>query len=267
MENIDNVKKDAQEFLDGFKTMVNDLKTKGRRHKQIPNLLTLSRLGIACFIPMTALSGNLVLASLLAILAASTDGFDGIAARKLNAISEFGKNLDPVCDKLFAMILIIPLMLKLSPIVILSLGVNLVLEGVIAGINLKSKVKGNIPRTSIIGKIKTALLSLLLASLYISFTHSFNPLFIPIIHTLVTTTQVLACINYHQIDKKKDILKESNKENKINTKKNEKIIDNEKVKEKEEYTIEDYKRLREEIIKTNETQVLTLENGFQKIKK
>ena len=168
------MKKDFKEFINGFKTMFTDLKTKGRRHKQIPNLITLSRLMLSCFIPPLVLSGGIVPAGIVALVALGTDFVDGTVARKLNAISEFGKNLDPVCDKLSAAILLTPLMIKASPLITLSLCANLGLEAGISLVNLNSKAKGNMPRTTILGKIKTASLSALLVSSYLSFS---NPVF------------------------------------------------------------------------------------------
>lgn len=220
----DNLKRDFKEFLDGFKNMASDLKDKERRIKQIPNILTLSRLLIAFFIPLTALTGNLGWSAVLTIIAASTDAFDGFAARKLNAISEFGKNLDPVCDKLFSAILIIPLMFKLSPLLSFGLGINFVIEAFIAFTNVKSKAKGHKPKSSWLGKIKTTFLSILLAILYISFSYQFNPLLIPIIYSITTIIELVTYIDYYLSDKKKDLTMK--KEKSINSKNIKKKVSN-----------------------------------------
>lgn len=204
MKNIKNFIKDVIEFLNGFKNMISDLSTKGKRIKQIPNLLTLSRVGFALIIPPLAISGNLVTAAILTIGAALTDAVDGHVARKLNAVSEFGKNLDPVCDKIFAGLLLLPLIGNVSPLLSLGLCANVALEVGIAGVNLKSKAKENVPRTSILGKIKTGFLSALIASLYVSFSYQAMASIIPFIYTLATGIQVGTLIDYHLIDKKKD---------------------------------------------------------------
>ena len=275
MKNFENIKKDAKDFLNGFKNMFNDLKTKGKRHKQIPNLITLSRLGLACFIPPFALSGNLIPATIITIIAAGTDGIDGFTARKLNATSEFGKNLDPVCDKIFASALLIPLMTKLSPLMSLGLGINLVIEAGIAGVNVVSKSKDNRPKTTILGKIKTGFLSIMLATLYASFTFPALVSIVPLIYFITTTTQTLALINYYQIDKKKDIRKNKLKqldrhiEEIEMANKNIETKDNNLEKNKN-YNSEDYKKLKEEIIRTysistNEN-TITNPQDFQKIK-
>lgn len=201
------MKNDFKEFMDGFKAMFTDLKTKEGRRKQIPNWITFSRLVLSCFIPPLAMSGNLIAlgwASGLAAVALGTDFVDGKLARKLNAVSEFGKNLDPVCDKLAAAILLAPLMIKASPIITLSLCVNLGLEAGIALVNLNSKAKGNKPKTTILGKVKTASLSALLVSSYLSFSIPVFATITPIAEVITLILQTKTLIDYKRIDKKED---------------------------------------------------------------
>lgn len=272
-----NLKFDIMEFMSGFKTMFNDLKTKGRRHKQIANIITLSRLVLSCFIPPLALAGgivNLGLASGFAIAAALTDFVDGRVAEMLDAKSEFGAHLDPVCDKLFATILLVPLMIKASPLLTLSLCVNLGLEAGIALVNLNSKAKGNVPRTTILGKVKTASLSALLVLSYLSFTVPMFAAITPIVELITIGFQTGTLIDYKRIDKKKDAIREkiemveasideqpiieddSNPTTELDNQKN----------TSETYTIADYKALKEEVIRTGtpDEQVLKTENDKRK---
>lgn len=281
MLNKGNMNNEAKEFLRGFKTMFTDLKTKGRRIKQIPNLITLSRLGLTCFIPPLALSGNLVAATILTAIAASTDAVDGFAARKLDAVSEFGKNLDPVCDKLFAGVLIAPLLLNSSSILTVGLIANLVLEAGIARVNLKSKSKGNAPKTTWLGKVKTTMLSVLLGTIYLSFSQPLSFLVIPMVYSLATATQLMALVDYYRIDAEKDIAKsfhfddlpiDSNELEDTNSKSVEKQSSNDLTKD-EEYSKEDYIQLREDINRVYADQNSEAEkdinqiNEFQKTKK
>ena len=307
MKNIKNSIKDIIEFLNGFRNMINDLSTQGKRIKQIPNLLTLSRIGFAFIIPPLALSGYLIPAAAFTIIAALTDAVDGYTARKLDAVSEFGKNLDPVCDKIFAGSLLLPLIGNVSPILSVGLCANLGLELGIAGVNLKSKAKGNVPRTTILGKLKTVMLSILIAALYVSFSYQVITSIIPIIYTLATTIQTITLMDYHRIDKIKDAQKKIAISNNPNTdienpdnsnfskSKSKGVVDHFIAKEQEKgkgiidisqtqqhstprilynsdiYSREDYKKLREEVIRTKTTiqpQIETLEDktntGFQK---
>lgn len=163
-----------------IKKCFNDLKHKETRKKQIPNLLTASRMFAPLFIVPSALSGNFLLATILTAGFAVTDGLDGYYARKYNSISEFGKDLDPFCDKIFAGGLILPL-IYYYPVMAINLG----LEAIISKINYTSKVNGNVPRTNLIGKIKTGTLSVLLIAGYVSHTYVIPDYIIP---SLLTTT-------------------------------------------------------------------------------
>ena len=64
----------------------------------IPNALTAANLWLGVFAIINTLGGNYKLASILIVIAAVLDGLDGKAARKLDATSEFGKQLDSLCD-------------------------------------------------------------------------------------------------------------------------------------------------------------------------
>lgn len=84
------------------------MKIRGRmmRRQHLPNVLTVSRIflavGFIFFLPRAGLA-PLVTASLLFVLAALTDFFDGYYARKHNFISPFGKIMDPVADKILTL--------------------------------------------------------------------------------------------------------------------------------------------------------------------
>lgn len=81
-----------------------DQKIRGRLRKQdiltIPNLLSMFRILLIPAIVVLYLNEYHVAAVLVVILSALTDIADGKIARKFNMISDFGKFLDPVADKL-----------------------------------------------------------------------------------------------------------------------------------------------------------------------
>lgn len=73
------------------------------RYKQIPNYLTYARIAaIPALVLVFALPGPLgmLCSAALFLLAGLTDWLDGHLARKLNALSNVGKFLDPIADKL-----------------------------------------------------------------------------------------------------------------------------------------------------------------------
>ena len=69
----------------------------------IPNVLTLFRSLTAIILPIIIIYGDEIgalIATPILFLAGISDYFDGFFARKYNVISNFGKVLDPVADKL-----------------------------------------------------------------------------------------------------------------------------------------------------------------------
>ena len=81
--------------------------------KATPNFLTSFRCLSALIVPLLIIYGDevgAILAPIIFIIAGITDFFDGYLARKFNVISNFGKIIDPVADKM----LIISTLLALS---------------------------------------------------------------------------------------------------------------------------------------------------------
>ena len=69
----------------------------------VPNILTLFRSFAAIMLPLIIIYGDEIgalIATPILILAGVSDYFDGFFARKYKVISNFGKILDPVADKL-----------------------------------------------------------------------------------------------------------------------------------------------------------------------
>jgi CDP-diacylglycerol--serine O-phosphatidyltransferase len=66
--------------------------------KQIPNIITLSNLGLGCVAVFYASNNDLLLAAYLSIAGIFLDFFDGFFARILKVSGEFGKQLDSLAD-------------------------------------------------------------------------------------------------------------------------------------------------------------------------
>ena len=187
-------------FFKDFKKEFKSIKKKEIK-RQIPNLLTLSR-GLAPIVIIPAILFNkLYFVIILLIIFALTDFLDGKIARKYNLVSEFGVKLDAVCDKIFAISLIIPAIINHGIFIF-----NFVMEIAISYTNLLSYTKGNNPRSTIIGKIKTALLSLTLILAYIP---NMNNLVIFIFSLITIICQVITLIKYINTDMEMDKKKKS----------------------------------------------------------
>ncbi len=136
-----------------FIESLNDLKTKSQRARQIPNILTVMRLFAPFFIIPAAFIHNVNLIFAFVLFFSITDALDGFIARKYNFVSELGKDLDAVCDKAFAITLLIAASF-FEPILVL----NFLLELAIASVNMKAKINDYNTNSHIVGKIKTCFL-------------------------------------------------------------------------------------------------------------
>lgn len=71
--------------------------------KHIPNILTVLRVVLVPFFIYYFIQDKLMLAFILFITASITDYLDGYLARKYKVISNFGKIMDPLADKLLVL--------------------------------------------------------------------------------------------------------------------------------------------------------------------
>lgn len=125
-----------------------------------PNKLTVLRMIIVPFLVAVLLTGfgggsNSIIALVLFVVASVTDWFDGYLARKYNLITNFGKFMDPLADKLLvcsAMICMIELGRLSAWIVIVIIG----REFIISGFRLIAAENGIVIAANYWGKFKTA---------------------------------------------------------------------------------------------------------------
>lgn len=89
------------------------------------------------------------------ILAAITDALDGNIARKYNLVTNFGKFMDPLADKLLVNLALIGLM-ALGKVNIWLVMLIIARDFIISGFRLVAAEKGSVIAASIWGKVKTA---------------------------------------------------------------------------------------------------------------
>lgn len=68
--------------------------------KHVPNALTIIRFLLIPFIVISIFNGDYIIAFIFFTISGITDIADGCIARKFNLISNFGKLMDPLADKL-----------------------------------------------------------------------------------------------------------------------------------------------------------------------
>lgn len=234
-----------------------DLKSIKTAYKQVPNLLTVSRLLSIIPINIFYFTGNIPAALTTCALAATTDMVDGKYARKFNCSSKFGADLDAICDKLFIILMSIPIVIQ-NPFMLLNLG----LEAGITVTNINTAATGKHVKSEMIGKIKTWVLSLTVLAGYLIPILNINPNIFE--YFLITVPaaifQTASLVKYSEINKEAKEL-ENDKEEKINLTTEE--DNNEKKLEKEltrSATIQELKIEREKLLQQTE------EKGYQKTK-
>lgn len=126
--------------------------------KQIPNILTISRIVGSILLAFIAPVLGIGLTTACVAALALTDLFDGFLARKLNASSELGGKLDAISDKLFIAI-IMYVTIRLGSPYANALLFPIAGETSIAVLNTVKYKLGYKPQTIIKGKIKTWALS------------------------------------------------------------------------------------------------------------
>ena len=124
----------------------------------IPNILTISRIVITPFFLITILTESLphrfLIACIIFSLASITDAVDGHLARKNNQITNFGKFLDPIADKVLTTSALLAFMsMGLCNIWIVML--VLTREFAIASVRMIAAACGVVIPANVWGKIKT----------------------------------------------------------------------------------------------------------------
>lgn len=138
----------------------------------LPNKITVGRIILVFFIvilanvyykfPPDIAYGIQIFIAILTVIAAYTDLLDGQLARKYNLVSDFGRLIDPLADKIFVMAIFIIFVDTVNPythhsmlpgwIVIVVLG----REFLVTGLRSLAATKGEVITADKYGKAKTA---------------------------------------------------------------------------------------------------------------
>jgi len=129
----------------------------------LPNKITISRiLMIPIFVAVfyiKAIPYNYFISAIIFIIAASTDALDGYIARKYNLVTNMGKFLDPIADKVLVSTAYILMLTNQSilPVLIGGLCVSIILarELIVSGFRKVAASTGLVLAADKIGKIKT----------------------------------------------------------------------------------------------------------------
>lgn len=176
----------------------------------LPNKLTIMRVILIPFFVFFLLSpyfpayGNYIAVAIF-IVASLTDMLDGKIARKYNLVTNFGKFMDPLADKLLvcsAMICLIELDRLAAWIVI----VIIAREFIISGFRLVASDNGVVIAASYWGKFKTTFQMLMVIVLLLDIQMPFFQILGTVLTYVALILTVVSLIDY--IVKNKDVLKD-----------------------------------------------------------
>ena len=176
----------------------------------LPNKLTMFRVILIPFfvffllVPYFPDSGKYI-AAFIFIIASLTDLFDGKIARKYNLVTNFGKFMDPLADKL----LVCSALICLTAMELLEAWIVIVIisrEFIISGFRLIASDNGIVIAASYWGKFKTTFQLLMIIMLILDFDNQTYQICTEIITYTALILTVISLIDY--VAKNKDVLKE-----------------------------------------------------------
>ena len=121
----------------------------------LPNKLTVARVAAVPFFIISYYTEHYLIAFIIFVLASLTDMLDGKIARKYDLVTNFGKIMDPLADKVLvysAFLLMVP-----DPVPAWMLVIILAREFLVAGVRTVAASKGIVIAAAMSGKIKTVL--------------------------------------------------------------------------------------------------------------
>lgn len=125
-------------------------------NKNVPNILTIARIVAVPFFIWFFYKKFYMAAFIIFIAASLTDMLDGYLARKYDLVSNFGKFMDPLADKILTYSAFC-LLVEEKIIWAVFLIIVLFREFAVAGIRMLAATKGTVIAADIFGKIKTVL--------------------------------------------------------------------------------------------------------------
>ncbi len=155
--------------------------TTSNRVLTVPNLVSFIRLiGVGVFWWVILVEENIVAAAWLIFLVGWTDWIDGYLARKLNQVSELGKALDPIADRLMIVSAVLGGMI--IDVVPLGIGIPLLLREAIMAVValvLVSRGGGTLPVRDM-GKLATFIIYGSIPAFYLAGADFWADFFLPL---------------------------------------------------------------------------------------
>jgi len=122
----------------------------------LPNKLTIARMLVVPIFIVVLMLEYYVISAVIFILASLTDMFDGMIARKYNLVTNFGKIMDPLADKILVVAALVCLV-QLGDVPAWMVIIILAREFTVTGLRTAAAAQGIVIAAGTTGKIKTIL--------------------------------------------------------------------------------------------------------------
>lgn len=171
----------------------------------LPNKLTIFRCILIIPFVVLLLNGYNLIATVVFVIASLTDLLDGKIARKYNLVTNFGKFMDPLADKLLVCSALICLveMNRLSAWIVCII---IAREFIISGFRLIASDNGVVIAASYWGKFKTTFQMIMVIVLMLNFQNQIMVIIGEVLIWISLALTVISLIDY--IAKNIDVLKE-----------------------------------------------------------
>lgn len=166
----------------------------------LPNKLTILRtimipvFLIFLYIPGLGMTGD-VLATAIFVLASFTDFLDGKIARKYNLVTNFGKFMDPLADKLLVCSALIALV-DLNRIPAWVVIIIIAREFIISGFRLIASDNGVVIAASYWGKFKTTFQMIMIILLILNIDYPYSNIINKVIMYIALALTIISLLDY-----------------------------------------------------------------------
>ncbi|MGB9789088.1 CDP-diacylglycerol--glycerol-3-phosphate 3-phosphatidyltransferase [Thermotoga caldifontis] len=144
----------------------------------VPNIVTLSRLVLTVPVFLAIQAGAWKLALFFFALGALTDYLDGLLARKLNQVTNLGKVIDQIVDKVF----VNSTLIALIPFVPAWLVAFIVArDTLVSAVRILAAGKGTIVQANVYGKVKTVVQMTLIVAVLLFRSFSVSAIVVEVI--------------------------------------------------------------------------------------
>ena len=171
----------------------------------LPNKLTIFRCFLIIPFVVLFLMGYDLIATIIFVVASFTDFLDGNIARKYNLVTNFGKFMDPLADKLLVCSALICLveMGRLEAWIVLII---IAREFIISGFRLVASDNGVVIAASYWGKFKTVFQMVMVIVLMLNFQNSIMIVIGEVLVWISLALTVISLVDY--VAKNIDVLKD-----------------------------------------------------------